>query len=288
MNRKFSFAVLSLSLILALAGCMGYDRRTAPQVPGSQGMDNNGPMISATYEKADVEYVITTQNVSVKNGVSANSPVIYNLKSGTKIRVLAKYDGNYVAYLPNNRVGMIPVSSTKPATAAVTQKIPDVPQSTASPQISAVPQTPESASAPGIPQTNQSSAGNANSSEESSMLNLVNSERSKAGLKPLASNTELTKLARLKSKDIADKNYFSHTSPTYGTPFEMMQKYGVAYLYAGENLAKNSTVQAAHQALMNSEGHRKNILSNQFTEVGIGVITDEGNNKVYTQMFIGR
>ncbi len=124
--------------------------------------------------------------------------------------------------------------------------------------------------------------------EEQQMLNLINQERAAAGLKPLAMDQSLVKMARLKSQDMIDKNYFSHTSPTYGSPFDMMKTYGVTYRYAGENLAGNQTVDRAHTALMNSEGHRANILKAEFTHVGIGIVDGGPYGKMFTQMFIGK
>lgn len=120
------------------------------------------------------------------------------------------------------------------------------------------------------------------------MLNLVNQERATAGLKPLTMELSVVKLARMKSQDMIDKSYFSHTSPTYGSPFDMMKTYGVTYRYAGENLAGNQTVERAHTALMNSEGHRANILNANFTHVGIGIVDGGPYGKMFTQMFIGR
>lgn len=124
--------------------------------------------------------------------------------------------------------------------------------------------------------------------EEQQMVNLVNAERAKAGLSALQVDLQLTKLARLKSQDMITYNYFSHTSPTYGSPFDMMNKNGVTYRTAGENLAGNQTVQAAHTALMNSEGHRANILNPNFTHIGIGIIDGGPYTKMFTQMFIGK
>lgn len=123
---------------------------------------------------------------------------------------------------------------------------------------------------------------------EQQMLNLVNQERSKAGLAPLKADLELTKLARLKSQDMINRNYFSHQSPTYGSPFDMMKKYGISYRTAGENIAGNSSVQGAHTALMNSTGHRANILSRNFTHIGIGIQTGGNYGMMFTQMFVGR
>jgi len=123
--------------------------------------------------------------------------------------------------------------------------------------------------------------------DEQKMLSLVNSARAGAGLKPLQADLSLVKLARLKGQDMINKNYFSHTSPTYGSPFDMMKAAGVSYRYAGENLAGASTVDSAHTNLMNSPGHRANILNGNFTKVGIGVVNGGPYGKMFVQMFIG-
>ena len=78
-----------------------------------------------------------------------------------------------------------------------------------------------------------------------------------------------------------DNKYFSHTSPTYGSPFDMMKKFGIQYRSAAENIARTSSVESAHNGFMNSEGHRNNIMNPRFTHIGIGIY-----NGYYTQMFI--
>jgi uncharacterized YkwD family protein len=119
------------------------------------------------------------------------------------------------------------------------------------------------------------------------MVTLVNQERAKAGLKPLAVDMRLVKLARMKSQDMINKKYFGHQSPTYGSPFDMMKREGITYRTAGENLAGASTVTRAHDLLMQSSGHRKNILNPAFTHIGIGVIKGGPYGTMFTQMFIG-
>ena len=115
------------------------------------------------------------------------------------------------------------------------------------------------------------------------VLTLVNSERSKAGLKPLKLNATLTKSAQAKSQDMHDKKYFDHNSPTYGTPFQMMSKFGYKYSYAGENIAMGQkTPKEVMDAWMNSAGHKANILNSNYTEIGIGYVAD-GN--YWTQQF---
>lgn len=121
---------------------------------------------------------------------------------------------------------------------------------------------------------------------EQQVVNLVNQERTKHGLKPLTINWEVARVARYKSNEMRDRNYFSHTSPTYGSPFDMLKKFSITYKTAGENIAKGqTTAQAVMNAWMNSEGHRANILNANFTEIGVGY--SSGNNTTYwTQLFI--
>ncbi len=123
--------------------------------------------------------------------------------------------------------------------------------------------------------------------DEQRMFDLVNQERVKAGLSPLQIDLNVVKLARMKAQDMIDKGYFSHTSPTYGSPFNMMKSYGVQYRYAGENLAGAPTVDSAHKNLMNSSGHRANILNVNFSKVGIGVVNGGPYGKMFVQLFTG-
>lgn len=109
--------------------------------------------------------------------------------------------------------------------------------------------------------------------------------RSANGLKPLQENWELSRVARYKSQDMADNRYFSHTSPTYGSPFRMIQAFGLSYRFAGENIAYGQrTPQEVVNAWMNSSGHRANILHASYTQIGVGYAA---NGRYWTQMFIG-
>jgi uncharacterized YkwD family protein/spore coat assembly protein SafA len=122
---------------------------------------------------------------------------------------------------------------------------------------------------------------------ESEVVRLVNIERSKNGLQPLKENWELSRVARYKSQDMANKNYFSHTSPTYGSPFRMMESFGIRYSSAGENIAKmQKTPQQVMNSWMNSPGHRSNILSPSYTQLGVGLAKDKNGSAYWTQMFI--
>jgi uncharacterized YkwD family protein len=124
------------------------------------------------------------------------------------------------------------------------------------------------------------------SAYEQKVVELTNQERAKNGLKPLALDTALSKVAREKSRDMQNKGYFSHTSPTYGSPFDMMKKFGITYRSAGENIAMGQpTPEAVVKAWMNSAGHRANILNSGYTHIGVGHIAS-GN--YWTQMFISK
>ena len=121
------------------------------------------------------------------------------------------------------------------------------------------------------------------------VVRLVNVERSKRGLSELSFNTELSNVATLKSQDMINKNYFDHTSPTYGSPFDMMKQFNISYRTAGENIAKGQRTPAeVVNSWMNSSGHRANILNANFTDIGIGVAKSSNGTLYWTQMFIGK
>ena len=125
-------------------------------------------------------------------------------------------------------------------------------------------------------------------SYQQQVLELVNKERSKNGLSPLTLDYSLSNVATKKSQDMINKNYFDHTSPTYGSPFDMMKQFGISYRSAGENIAKGQrTPQEVMNAWMNSAGHRANILNSSFTKLGVGIAKDSNGTLYWTQMFIG-
>ncbi len=122
---------------------------------------------------------------------------------------------------------------------------------------------------------------------ELEVVKLVNEERTKQGLKPLTENWELSRVARYKSSDMKDQGYFSHTSPTYGSPFDMMKNFGIRYSYAGENIAYGQrSAKEVMEGWMNSDGHRKNILNPNYTEIGVGYAVKSNGTPYWTQMFI--
>lgn len=132
-----------------------------------------------------------------------------------------------------------------------------------------------------IPTLNQSIT-----SYEQEVIRLINEIRVERGLRELTYNWELSRVARYKSQDMHDNRYFSHTSPVYGSPFQMMKNFGITYRSAAENIARGqSSPKAVVNAWMNSLGHRANILNSSFTDIGVGYVSD---GHYWTQMFIGK
>ncbi|SFE79140.1 CAP domain-containing protein [Alteribacillus iranensis] len=122
---------------------------------------------------------------------------------------------------------------------------------------------------------------------EQEVIRLTNVEREQRGLEPLEAYSELSDVARDKSKDMRDNGYFSHDSPTYGSPFDMMDTYGIEYRGAGENIAAGQrTPEEVVQGWMDSQGHRENILNGSFTHIGVGHVEGGSYGHYWTQMFV--
>ncbi|MEY2191986.1 CAP domain-containing protein [Neobacillus sp. BF23-41] len=168
----------------------------------------------------------------------------------------------------------------QPVQAQPNQTVPtQEPAQTATPQ--PVQQQPVTATPPSSTPTTSSL-----SAYEQKVVDLTNQERAKNGLSALKVDVTLSKMAHEKSRDMSANGYFSHTSPTYGSQFDMMKKYGITYRYAGENIAMGQrTPEEVVKAWMNSEGHRKNILSPNYNYIGVGYVS-QGN--YWTQEFIGK
>jgi uncharacterized protein YkwD/uncharacterized membrane protein required for colicin V production len=128
--------------------------------------------------------------------------------------------------------------------------------------------------APGLDQT-----------AEQRMLALVNQEREKAGLQPMVGDETIRQVARAHSEAMFQQGYFAHVDPDGTTPFDRMKRGGVTFRAAGENLALAPTVDVAHEGLMNSPGHRANILNPSFHRIGIGVADGGMHGKMFTQNF---
>jgi uncharacterized YkwD family protein len=204
---------------------------------------------------------------------------------------------NTVKPTPTPVVTSTPVATDKPAeTPAVTANPTAVPTATAAPTAkpTATPVITETPAATAKPTATPTAAptvkptlpqGSDNLAFEKRVVELVNEQRALNGLAPLTLSSKLSDVARLKSQDMHDNHYFSHTSPTYGSPFDMMKTFGISYRAAGENIAMGySSPEAVMDGWMNSPGHRANILNASFTTIGVGYVAD-GN--YWTQEFTG-
>lgn len=150
-------------------------------------------------------------------------------------------------------------------------------------------ETPDTPAQPGTPETPEQPDDPGSVigvlAYEQEVVRLVNAERAYYGLPALSIRADLCQYARVKSQDMHDSGYFSHTSPNHGSPFDMMKSFGITYSHAGENIAMGySTPEAVVSAWMNSEGHRANIFSASYTELGVGYVADGG---YWTQWFVG-
>lgn len=127
--------------------------------------------------------------------------------------------------------------------------------------------------------------GTVDATSEEEMLRLVNIERTTRGLKALSMDEKLREVARAHSKDMFSKGYFAHNNLEGESPFDRMDKAGIQYMLAGENLALAPDVDLAHKGLMDSPGHKANILTADFRKVGIGVIDGGRYGKMFSQEF---
>lgn len=207
-------------------------------------------------------YVKTnTQNVILRGGPSTSFRRITTLTIGEKLLVQGKIENFYLVVTENNTVGMVRddlvdffdntetnITNNETKTNNETQPIPD----------------------------------------EDYILEKINAIRIENGLPPLSIDSLLDSVANTKAKDMVENNYFAHNSPTYGTPFEMMQNAGVTYIHAGENIAGNSNIDAAIDSFLNSDAHKQNILSNAYNYIGIGIEPSNVYGYIIVLMFIGR
>lgn len=224
-----------------------------------------------TYSKAMEHYynvdfstgLVTGSTLNVRSGPGTWYPVVKTVKKNEYIRVFAGIGDWYVVQVEGDYVGAVSKQYVKPI----------YPNSNNNSK----------------PNTNTNNNSNSGLTEdELEVYNLINKQRTDNGLTPLKIDNEVQRVARIKAQDMVDNNYFSHTSPTYGSPFNMLNNFKITYKTAGENIAGNSSNSGAVNAWMKSSGHRANILNGSFNYTGIGVINGSKYGKIYVQMFIGK
>ena len=147
--------------------------------------------------------------------------------------------------------------------------------------------TPDVTAAPtSVPSMDDDYTTDGLSVQEQNAWNLLNADRAANGLSALPLDPALSAIARKKSEDMRDQGYFSHTSPTYGKPADMLTAFGYAFNSVGENIAHHATVEKAQAAFLSSSGHRQNMMSSAWTKVGIGVCYDANGFVYVTQLFV--
>ncbi len=219
------------------------------------------------YYKVDFSTgLVTATTLNVRSGPGTNYGIVATVKKNEYIRVFAGVGDWYIVQVEGDYVGAVNKKYVK-------------------------------AIYPNSNNSNNSSSNNSNSNsntnttmtaDEKEVFDLINKQRTQNGLSALKLDTETLRVARIKAQDMVDNNYFSHNSPTYGTPFQMLNSFKISYKTAGENIAGNSSNSAAVTAWMNSSGHKANILNSSFNYTGIGVVKGSKYGKIYVQLFLGK
>ena len=220
------------------------------------------------YYKVDFSTgLVTATTLNVRSGPGTNYGIVATVKKNEYIRVFAGVGDWYIVQVEGDYVG------------AVNKKY-----------VKAI--YPNSSNSNNSSNNNSSSNSNstttAMTTDEKEVFDLINNQRTQNGLSALKLDTETLRVARIKAQDMVDNNYFSHNSPTYGTPFQMLNSFKISYKTAGENIAGNSNNSAAVTAWMNSSGHKANILNSSFNYTGIGVVKGSKYGKIYVQLFLGK
>ena len=203
--------------------------------------------------------LVTATNLNVRSGPGTQYKIVTTVSKNEYIRVFAGVGDWYIVQVEGDYIGAVSKKYVKPI-------------------------YPNSSST-GSNQNIQTSTMNA---DEKEVFNLINQQRTNNGLQALKTDDEVQRVARIKAQDMVDNNYFSHQSPTYGSPFDMLKSFKISYKSAGENIAANSSNSGAVNAWMNSSGHKANILNSNFNYTGIGVVSSTKYGKMFVQIFIGK
>lgn len=264
-KRKVIYSLIAATVLSSsAASAASYDYNTIYNTFG------RGYTINYTYN-SNYKYSYNYNNYN-NNSNTQQDTTVYQYPNWTWSIVNTKPTTNTgnVVTLPKPST---PTTPTNPTPTTPTNPVPTTPTTPTKPAepTNPVPTTP---SVSGL------------SAIELEVVRLVNIERQKEGLQPLIASPELSNVARKKSEDMAKNNYFSHTSPTYGSPFEMMKQFGIKYNTAGENIAKGQlSAQSVVNAWMNSSGHRANIMNPSFNKIGVGHYQSGNGTNYWTQMF---
>lgn len=237
-------------------------------------LEGNSLANAKIYENLKKYYAtVNVNHTIVRGGPSTSYPIYYQLIKGATVEVIGRIDDFSMIVSKNNLIGMIrsdlltTSSSILNNTTNTTQNINLSVTENNTPKINAI---------------------NENITLKNELLDLINNTRKNNNLTELLKDDSLYNAAQIKSDDMNKNNYFSHTSNTYGTPFELMRDLGISYKSAGENIAGNSDITSAFNSWINSENHKKNILSSSYNYIGIGITKSNNYGYLICAMFIGK
>ena len=208
---------------------------------------------------------VTTESLKIRSGLSTENAQVGLLAKGDIVHIYGKVDNWYIIKTENNLVG-----------AVFADYIEGSSENEKTIETSANMATAENISNISLSQ------------DEQIFFNLINNQRIENNLTEFKIDENLLNIARLKANDIVENKYFSHTSPKFGTLFEMLVNHNISYQKASENIARNVNADGAIESLMNSEAHKKNILSEDFEYTGIGVVNSVEYGKIFVEIFVSK
>lgn len=218
--------------------------------------------------------LVTATKLNVRSGPGTQYSIVTTVEKNEYIRVFAGVGSWYIVQVEGDYIGAVSQKYVKPI----------YPSSNNS--------SSDNSNTNNSDNSNNNSNTNNNTSsmnsDEIEIFNLINKQRRNNGLSELKNDSEVQRVARIKAEDMVSNNYFSHQSPTYGSPFDMLKNFKISYKTAGENIAANSNNNSAVNSWMNSSGHKANILNSAFNYTGIGVVNSSKYGKIYVQLFIGK
>lgn len=271
MKKKFLNLLLALSISALFFGCSS--KNTAIN-------DGNMPGETQTTPSEDNSQVTPEETPIIPDTARSNDGTNPNTEAPKVVEETPDKENTNPTPPPNTP----PASTTTPQTPKTVPQ--EEPKNVEKPNI---PQTPQSPPNSALPPVVEDTSTNYLPAVEQEIFNMVNQERQKAGVPPLSYNKTMEKYARIKSKDMGDRNYFAHENPEGQLITAQMKKDGVSYNAWGENIAytggsPSGAAKTIMNMWMNSDGHRKNILSPNFIGIGVGVTSHNG--KIYaTQEF---
>lgn len=222
-----------------------------------------------SYYKLDFSTgLVTASKLNVRSGPSTKYPIVTTVNKNEYVRVLAGIGTWYVIQTDGDYIGAVSQQYIKAIYPNNSGSI--------------------GGSSTGGNTSNNTVTSSSMNTDEKEVFNLINKQRANNGLAALKIDEEVQRVARIKAEDMVTNNYFSHQSPTYGSPFDMLRSFKISYRTAGENIAANSSNSGAVNAWMNSSGHKANILNSSYNYTGIGVVSSPRYGKIFVQQFIGK